>query len=159
MATISGLLDALRYSWSVFSSSRMLNRVLPGFFPWSSHLQQRRCVRLPSIVTVKKRHQPPMQPLHDGSYHCKPHFGIATTNSGSICLIEGAVHRLPVMLQRFNLWWYFSNTIDMNSCNCFTCKLFNSMAEVIIDAIYTNLISVYSVYLNFCNRCIKGLHS
>ena len=45
---------------------------------------------------------------------------------------------------------------------CFTCRLFDSMLEVIIAAIYTNLMSVYSGCLNYCNwscaaLCISGV--
>jgi hypothetical protein len=30
------------------------------------------------MVIAKKRHQPPMQPWHDESYHGKPHFSVGT---------------------------------------------------------------------------------
>jgi len=40
IATVSQLLDAFLHSWSVFSSSRMLNRALEGYLPWFRHLQQ-----------------------------------------------------------------------------------------------------------------------
>jgi hypothetical protein len=31
------------------------------------------------MVIFEERDQPPMQPLHDGSYHPKPLFGVGTT--------------------------------------------------------------------------------
>jgi len=43
---LSGLRDAFWHRWSVFSSSRMLNRALQGFLPWFRRLQLGRYVRL-----------------------------------------------------------------------------------------------------------------
>jgi len=71
------------------------------------------------MVIVEERHQPPMQPLHDGSYHHKPLFGVRTTYIVPISLIQGAVHLLPLMLQPDSLRWYLSNTIDLNAFNLF----------------------------------------
>jgi len=58
------------------------------------------------IMIVKERHQPPMQPLHDGSYHRKPLFGVGTTYIVLICAIQGAVHLPPLTLQLDSLQWY-----------------------------------------------------
>jgi len=69
------------------------------------------------MVIVKERHQPPMQPLHDGSYRCKPLFGIGTTYIVPISVIRGTVHLLPLMPQPDSLWWYLSNTIELNAFN------------------------------------------
>jgi len=71
------------------------------------------------MVIVEERHQPPMQPLHDGSYRCKPRFGIATTYIVPISTIQGAVHHLPLRPQRDSSRWYLSNTIDLNAFNLF----------------------------------------
>jgi len=46
------------------------------------------------MVIVDERHQPPMQPLHDGSYSREPLFGIRTTYIVPISAIQGAVHLL-----------------------------------------------------------------
>ena len=46
------------------------------------------------MVIVEERHQPPMQPLHDGSYRRKPLFGVGTTYIVTISTIQGAVHLL-----------------------------------------------------------------
>jgi len=45
-------------------------------------------------VMVKQRHQPLMQPLHNGSYHSKPLFGVGTTYITSLSVMQGAVHTL-----------------------------------------------------------------
>ena len=45
-ATLSRQQDAFPHSWSVYSSSRMLNRALKGFLSWFRHLQQGQYVRL-----------------------------------------------------------------------------------------------------------------
>jgi len=50
------------------------------------------------MVIVKKRHSAPIQPLHDGSYHCKPPSGVRTTYIIHISKIHGAEHLLPLML-------------------------------------------------------------
>jgi len=44
------------------------------------------------MVIVEESYQPPMQPLHNGSYRREPHFGIRTTYIVFISAIEGAVH-------------------------------------------------------------------
>jgi len=69
------------------------------------------------MVIVEERHQPPMQPLHNGSYSCKPLFGVGTTYIVSISAIQGAVHLLPLMPQPANSRWYLSNKIDFNAFN------------------------------------------
>jgi len=69
------------------------------------------------MVIVEERHQPPMQPLHDGRYRPKPLFGVETTYIVPISAIQGAVHPLPLMLQPDSSWWYWSNTIHLNAFN------------------------------------------
>jgi len=71
------------------------------------------------MVIVEESHQPPMQPLYDGSYHRKPLFGIGTTYTILIRAIQGAVHLLPLTPQPDSVWWYLSNTIDFNAFNLF----------------------------------------
>jgi len=71
------------------------------------------------MVIVEEMHQPPMQPLHDGSYRRKPLFGVGTTYIVPVSAIQGAVHRLLLMLQPDSLWWYLSNPIDLNAFNLF----------------------------------------
>ena len=71
------------------------------------------------MVIVEERHQPPMQPLHDGSYRRKPLFGVGTTYIVPISAIQGAVHLLPLTPQPDSSRWYLSNTIDLNAFNLF----------------------------------------
>ena len=71
------------------------------------------------MVIVEERHQPPMQRLYDGSYDCKPCFGVGTTDIVPISAIPGAVHLLPLMPQPDSSEWYVSNTIDFNAFNLF----------------------------------------
>jgi hypothetical protein len=42
-------------------------------------------------VIVEERHRPPMQPLHNGSYSRKTHFGVRSTYIVPISAIQGAV--------------------------------------------------------------------
>jgi len=51
------------------------------------------------MLIFEERHQPPMQPLQDGSYHHMSLLSIRTTNIIPISVIEGAVHRLRLMLR------------------------------------------------------------
>ena len=69
------------------------------------------------MVIVEERHQPPIQPLHDRSYGGKSLFGIRTTYIIPICVIQGAVHLLPLMPQPDSLRWYWSNMMDFNVFN------------------------------------------
>jgi hypothetical protein len=71
------------------------------------------------MVIVEERHQPQMQPLHNGRYHCKSLFGVGTTYIVPISAIEGAVHLLPVMPQSDGSWGYLRNAIDFNLVNLF----------------------------------------
>jgi len=50
------------------------------------------------MVIVEERHQPPMQPWHNGSYCHKPVSAIGTTYIVLISTIQGAVHHLPLTL-------------------------------------------------------------
>jgi len=71
------------------------------------------------MVIVEEMHQPPMQPLHDGSYRRKPLFGVGTSYIVPISAIQGAVHLLPLTPQPDSSRWYLSNTIDLNAFNLF----------------------------------------
>jgi hypothetical protein len=57
------------------------------------------------MVILEERHQPLMQPLHDGSCHSNLLFGVRTTCIVSISAIQGAVHFLPLMPQPDSLRW------------------------------------------------------
>lgn len=71
------------------------------------------------MVLVDERHQPPMQPLHDGSYHDIHLFAVRIIYFFSVSLIQGAVHLLPLWLQQDSTSLYFRNMIDSNSFNLF----------------------------------------
>jgi len=71
------------------------------------------------MVIVKEWHQPPMQPLHDGSYRHMPLFAIGTTYIVPKSVIQGAVHLLPLTPQPHRSRWYLSNTIDLKTFNLF----------------------------------------
>jgi len=71
------------------------------------------------MVIAEERHQPPMQPLHDGSYRRMPLFSIGATYIIPIIAIQGAVYLLPLTPQRDSMWWYLSNMIDLNAVNLF----------------------------------------
>jgi hypothetical protein len=75
------------------------------------------------MVIVKERHQPPMQPLHNGRYRRKPLFGVGTTYIVPMSAIQGAVHLLPLKPQPDSSWWYLSNTIDLNAFNLFNMNI------------------------------------
>jgi len=75
--------------------------------------------QMAGMVIVKERHQPPMQPLHDGSYRHKPLISVGTTHIVPSSAIHGAVHLLPLTLLPDSSRWYLSNTIDMNAFNLF----------------------------------------
>jgi len=51
-----------------------------------------------SMIIVDERHQPPMQPLHDGSYCRKPLFGVSTTYIFPLIATQGAVNLLLLTL-------------------------------------------------------------
>jgi hypothetical protein len=67
------------------------------------------------MVIVEKLHQPPIQPLHNGSNCHKPLFGVRTTYIIPLCAIKGAVHHLSLTPQPDSSRWYLSNTIDLNA--------------------------------------------
>jgi hypothetical protein len=71
------------------------------------------------MMIVEERHQPPMQPFHDGSYHRNPLFSARNTYIVLISVIEGGVHFLPLTLQPDSSPWYLSNTIDLHAFNLF----------------------------------------
>ena len=69
------------------------------------------------MVIVEERLQPPMRPLHNGSYRCKPLFVIGTTHIVSIQAIQAAVHLLPLTPQPDSSRCYLGDTIDLNAFN------------------------------------------
>ena len=71
------------------------------------------------MAIVEERHQPPMEPFHNGSYHLEPLFALGTTYIVPICAIKGAVHLLRWTLQPESSRWYLSNMIDLNAFNLF----------------------------------------
>jgi len=71
------------------------------------------------VVMVDERHQPQMQRLHDGSYHCEPLFSVWTTHIVPIGAIQGAVPYLLLTPQPDSSPWYLSNTINFNAFNLF----------------------------------------
>jgi len=75
--------------------------------------------QIAGMVIVVERHQPPMQPMHDGSYCDKPLFGVRTTSIVRISTIQEVVHLLPLRLQPDSSRWYLSNTINLNAFNLF----------------------------------------
>jgi len=71
------------------------------------------------MVIVEERHQPPMEPLHIGSYCRKPLFCVRTMYIVSISAIEGAIYLLPLMPQPDSSQWYLSDMIDLNDFSFF----------------------------------------
>jgi hypothetical protein len=69
------------------------------------------------MVIVVERHQPPMQHLHNGSYHGKPDFGIRTTYVVPDSVVEGAGQQFPLTQHPDSVWWYLSDTLDLNVFN------------------------------------------
>jgi len=72
------------------------------------------------MVIVEGRHQPPMEPLHNGSYRREALFGVGTTSYiVPISAMQGPIHLLPLTPPPDSLRWYLSNTIDENAFNLF----------------------------------------
>jgi len=71
------------------------------------------------IVIIEERHQPPMQPFHNGSYRRKHLFGVGTTYIIPLSVIQAAIHLLPLKPQQDCSRWYFSNILDLNAFNVF----------------------------------------
>jgi hypothetical protein len=57
-----------------------------------------------------------------------PLFIVETTYIIAICVIEEAVHLHPLMQQLDSLWWYLSNTIDLNTLHLLYMESFQSDA-------------------------------
>jgi hypothetical protein len=57
------------------------------------------------MVIIKETHQPPMQPLNNGSYHCKLLSTVGTTYIVGKSGIQGAVHDLPLTAWPDSSWW------------------------------------------------------
>lgn len=137
----------------------MLNGVLKGFLPWFRYLQQRQCVRLLESWLSRR--------------------GI--NHQGNPCTMEAIIKSIISALEPIisaPLAWseelYTLCCWRRSQITCggtwvtlltwmhaiyFTCRVFDSMLEVILAAIYSNLMSVYPECLNFGNRCLKGLHT
>jgi len=97
----------------------MLNRALQSSLPWIRHFANGLIRQTAGVVIVGERQQPPMESLHDGSYNCKPLFAVGTTYTVSVSEIQGAVHLVLLTPQPDSMWWYLSNTIDLNHFNLF----------------------------------------
>jgi len=69
------------------------------------------------MVIIEQRDQPPMEPMHNGSYHRTPPVGVRMSQIIPISMIEGAVHHHPLTLQPDSMPWYLSNLIDLNALN------------------------------------------
>jgi hypothetical protein len=75
------------------------------------------------MVIDEKRHQPPMQALHNGSY-CRKHlFSVGTTCIVPISTIQQAVELLLQTPQPDSSRWYLNNTIELNAFNLFLHKI------------------------------------
>ena len=157
IATARQLQDTFLHGWSVFSLSRMLYRALKGFFPLVQTFATGPISETAGTVIAEERNPPLIQLLHDASYRCKYLFGVGTTYILLISVIPGAVHLLPLMPQPDSLWWYWAIQLTWMISNCVTCRLFDLMLEVLIAAIYRNMMSVYSGCLNICNGSCASL--
>ena len=69
------------------------------------------------MVIVEARHEPPMQPVHDGSCRGEPLLAVGTTHIDPLSAIQWAVHLLQLRPQPDSSWWYLSNTIHLNAFN------------------------------------------
>jgi len=67
------------------------------------------------IVIVEARHQPPIQPLYNESYHWMPHFDSGTTYIVPISVIQRALNLPPSWPLPYSTQWYMRKTIDFNS--------------------------------------------
>jgi len=163
--TLSQMQDAFSHSWSVSSSSRMLNRALSCFLHWFIRLQQGQYVRL--LVRWFWRR-----------YINLP-WNLCTMQATIVSLFSAAEPPILSQYVRFNgLYTFFRWRLSQIACGgtwatrltwmlwiCFTCRLLDSMLEVIVAAISTNLMSLNSEFLfsELCklvyNRCLKGLNS
>jgi len=76
--------------------------------------------QIAGAVIVKERHQPPMQPFHDGTYRRMLLFGVGTTHLLPLSAIQGAIHLLPLTPLPDHSRWYLRNTIDLNASNLFS---------------------------------------
>jgi len=157
IATLSWLLDAHSPGWSVFLSSRMLNRALKGILPWLTRLQQGRYMGL--LVWWLSR-----RGINLRCNPCTMEATVVILFSASYPLISS----LPAWLnERYTFFCWRRSQIARGGpwatqltwmlSLCFTCRLFNSMLEVIFAAIYRKLMSVYSGCLNFCNGSCASL--
>jgi len=157
IATLSCLLDAFPHSQSVLSSLRMLNRVLQGFLPWLRHLQQGQHIRL-LVWSFSRR---------DINIHCNP-----CTMETMVLSVFSLSEPLLSSLLAESMWLYtllgwrrsqiacggsWATRLTGMLSICFTCRLLESMLEVIVAVIYRNLLSIYSGCLNFSYRSCASL--
>jgi len=158
IATLSRLLYACSHCWSVFSSSRMLNRTLKGFLLWFRSVQQGRLVRLLVCWLLRKD-------INLQCNSCTMEATVLSLRSASQSCISSRKARSKGLYTLFH-WWrsriarsctWATQLTSMRSI-CFECRLFDSMLEIIVAAIYWNVMSVYSGCLNFCNGSCASLH-
>ena len=158
IATLSRLQDAFLYGWNFFSSSRMLNWTLKGFLHWFRHLQQGQYIRL-LVWWLSRRGINPW---------CNP-----CTMEATVIILSAASEPLilSVEVRSMELYTFIRWCRGPIACGgtsatrltwllsiCCTCRLFDSMLEVIVAAIYTNLTCVYSGCFNFCNGSCGSLY-
>jgi len=156
-ATLSRLLGAFLHSWSVFSSLRILNWVLTGILPGFRCLQQCRYVGL--LVWWLSR--------SDINHLCNPCMMdaiVVSLISASEPLITSPSMRSKELCTFFR--WHggqiacsgtWATWLTWTLSISFACRQFDSMLEVIVAAIYRNLISVYSGCLNLSNGSCASL--
>ena len=129
---------------------RMLNPALEGFLPWFSRLRQAQYFRL--LVWWLS-----MWDINLRCNCCKMEATVVRLFSE----LESSISSLSAWSRRlytFILWrrsqqpcsgtWATQLTWMLGIC--FTCRLFDSMLEIIVAVIYRKLMSVHSGYLNFC---------
>jgi len=137
--------------------SRMLNRLLKGFLPWFRHVQQGRYIRLLVWWLLRR----------GINLRCYPSMMQATVVS-LFSASEPLISSLEVwdkVQYTFSRWRRSQITCSSTWATqltwmfsiCFTCRLFDSMLEVIVAAMYSNLMSVYSGCLDFCNGSCASL--
>jgi len=147
IAALRWLQDAFPHSWNVFSSSRMLNRALKGFLSWLRRLEQGRNFRL-LLWWLSRR---------EINCWCNPYTmqtTVVSLNSLWALLIpslsarsKGLYALIRWRCSEIGHGGTWATQLTWMVSICFACRLFNSMLDVIIPAMYRNLIRVYSEFL------------
>jgi len=120
------------------------------------------------VVIVEDRHQPPMQPLSNGTYCHMPPFGVGMKYIVPICAMLGAVHLLHLTPQPDCMWWYLSDMIYLNAFNSFYMWIiqFDAWSNHCIDISKSHQSVLWvskNLFRELCqlvyNRCLEGLNS